>query len=746
MLNNDYMKNKMVKITSKTSLLLLVGLASILAAGTGQTAMDVWSGATSSDWSTGSNWSTGLAPTSADVARFGYSTQSTPTLGAGLFEVQRMYFQFSGTKTSYNITGAGSAITTLKINPNTDLGFNMVDNVATTGGSNQTFSNLTLLLEDSNTTGQLKITPGVGGITIASNAILKVGSTTAQAVIVEANNSQTGSGTLSINGALTAGFTGSSILVDKSGVLNLNLAAGSDFTNLQVNTAGGGIINFFTGGNLGGSVQAGIGGSVVNLATSGITLGTTAFSIADGGKISTTYTSGTSTLGEFLTLANGTGTRTFDVASGGTLALTGRVQLGSPSANVEKTGNGTLALTYSGGAGNSFLASAFNVRAGTLLVNNTGNTTASAAAVNIFSGATLAGAGRITGATTISGILEPGNLEPGNLEPGNGIGTIKVANDVTWNGGASPSSATDWKFQLGAANAADLLNILNGVTPSEFIKGTGTTFRFDFLGSTATGTFKLVGWESTASVGGGVAGTSFAATDFSYTNLDPGLKGSFQFNGNQLEFVSENKSIPSITTPPTASAITVGEALSSSALANDGVASTAGTFTFTDPSFIPSTTGNYSASVTFTPDDLANYVTVTTTVSVTVNPETPIGTTFAGWSSSATPTPELVAKYAIGGANSLTGESVRPISVLDDTTLSITAIVRTDDPDHLTVVGQAVTSLADYATPGSGVEVLGDATGIDQTDVPTGCEKQKFSVNRDGAARMFLRLNSTLTP
>jgi hypothetical protein len=150
--------------------------------------------------------------------------------------------------------------------------------------------------------------------------------------------------------------------------------------------------------------------------------------------------------------------------------------------------------------------------------------------------------------------------------------------------------------------------------------------------------------------------------------------------------------------------------------------------------------------VTFTPDDLANYVTVTTTVSVTVNPETPIGTTFAGWSSSATPTPELVAKYAIGGANSLTGESVRPISVLDDTTLSITAIVRTDDPDHLTVVGQAVTSLADYATPGSGVEVLGDATGIDQTDVPTGCEKQKFSVNRDGAARMFLRLNSTLTP
>jgi hypothetical protein len=191
----------------------------------------------------------------------------------------------------------------------------------------------------------------------------------------------------------------------------------------------------------------------------------------------------------------------------------------------------------------------------------------------------------------------------------------------------------------------------------------------------------------------------------------------------------------------------VGQTLGDYSTLTGGAATTAGTFTFTDSSIRPSTTGSYTAEVTFTPDDLANYTTATTTVSVMVNPETPIGTTFAGWSSSATPTPELVAKYAIGGATSLTGESVKPTLVLDATTLSITAIVRTDDPTHLSVVGQAVTSLADYATPGSVVEeVVGDATGIDQTGVPTGCEKQKFSVNRAGAARKFLRLNSTLTP
>jgi hypothetical protein len=286
------------------------------------------------------------------------------------------------------------------------------------------------------------------------------------------------------------------------------------------------VINFIGGGNFGGSVNPSAGGRV-NLATSGITVGsTTSFSFSAGGIIGATYASGTSTLGGQISLANGTGTSTFDVASGGTLALTNRVQLGSASAIVEKTGNGTLALTYSGGTGNSFTASAFNVKAGTLLVNNTGNTTASAAAVNIFSGATLAGAGRITGATTISGILAPGNS----------IGTLTVANDVTWNGSLLGGDATtDWQFELGAANTADLLQITGAA--SEFIKGTGTTFRFDFLGSTATGTFKLVDWDSIVPwTGGEVAGTNFSIADFTYTNLGGNNLGTFQFNGTQLEF------------------------------------------------------------------------------------------------------------------------------------------------------------------------------------------------------------------
>jgi hypothetical protein len=458
-----------------------------------------------------------------------WSTANAPTLGAGSFITTKMYFFSSGALPNYNFTGAGSANTTLKIDPNSGSTVSFIENAGgTSGGINQTFSNLTLLLQDSNLTGQTKIQTGDGrSVTIASNATLQIGFTTTQTVILEANSPQTGSGTLNVNGVLNAGVTGSTISVEKSGVLNLNLAAGSDFTNLQLSSKNGGVINFLAGGDLGGSVSIYSGG-VANVATSGIILDTTQFSIVSGGKISTTYTSGTSTLGGLLSLANGTGgpTSTFDVASGGILALTNRVQLGSASAIVEKTGNGTLALTYSGGTGNSFTASAFNVKAGTLLVNNIGNSTASAAAVNIFSGATLAGAGRITGATTISGILAPGNS----------IGTLTVANDVTWNGSLLGGDATtDWKFELGAANTADLLQITGA--ESEFIKGTGTTFRFDFLGSTATGTFKLVDWDSIVPwTGGEVEGTNFSIADFTYTNLGGSNFGTFQFNGSQLEF------------------------------------------------------------------------------------------------------------------------------------------------------------------------------------------------------------------
>ncbi len=80
-----------------------------------------------------------------------------------------------------------------------------------------------------------------------------------------------------------------------------------------------------------------------------------------------------------------------------------------------------------------------------------------------------------------------------------------------------------------------------------------------------------------------------------------------------------NKATPTITTWPSASAITYGQTLAASSLTG-GVANPAGTFAFTTPATAPAVgLGTYTANVTFTPTDAANYNTVAGTVSVTVN-------------------------------------------------------------------------------------------------------------------------------
>jgi len=51
---------------------------------------------------------------------------------------------------------------------------------------------------------------------------------------------------------------------------------------------------------------------------------------------------------------------------------------------------------------------------------------------------------------------------------------------------------------------------------------------FDFDGSTAVGTFDLITWGNSIVL----------ASDFSYTNLGGGNTGTFQINGNTLQFVA----------------------------------------------------------------------------------------------------------------------------------------------------------------------------------------------------------------
>jgi len=236
---------------------------------------------------------------------------------------------------------------------------------------------------------------------------------------------------------------------------------------------------------------------------------------------------------------------TLNIASGinsfGGNGVIGGSTAGENNIALIKTGTGTLELT----GANTYTAGT-TVSTGTLLANNSTGSATGTGAVSVAAGTTLGGSGSIAGATTISGILAPGNS----------IGTLTVANDVIWNGSSllGGEATKNWKFELGAANTADLLRITGAA--SEFIKGSGSVFCFDFMGSSATGTFTLVDWASAASVGGGVLGTTFNVADFTYTNLGGSNTGSFQFNGSQLEFQAVPE--PSTTTLSLISAVLFG--------------------------------------------------------------------------------------------------------------------------------------------------------------------------------------------
>jgi len=174
------------------------------------------------------------------------------------------------------------------------------------------------------------------------------------------------------------------------------------------------------------------------------------------------------------------------------------------------TGTGTINLTKAGVGtwvlgGNNTYTGATNVNVGTLRIN--GNQSTAVGAVTVASGATLGGTGTIGGTVTATG----------RIAPGNSIGTLTVANNVTWN------SDTSWLWELGVAGvskaspgSSDLLDLTG--TTRNFIKGTGTGFTFDFSGTGAAGWYKLVDWTGT---------TNFVAGDFVATNLTGGLSATF---------------------------------------------------------------------------------------------------------------------------------------------------------------------------------------------------------------------------
>ena len=164
-------------------------------------------------------------------------------------------------------------------------------------------------------------------------------------------------------------------------------------------------------------------------------------------------------------------------------------------------------------------------------------------------------------------------------------------------------------------------------------------------------------------------------------------------------------------------------------------------------------TDNVDSSVTVNSSGSVNtskpgvYVISYTASDAANNSATPVVRTVIVSAPATTPGADGVSgllRYAFG-ANGPNSSVTKPTTVLTGGNLVLTAIVRVDDA-KLAVVGEAVTDLGNYSSGAAITTVNGSSAGVDQTGVPTGCQRQTFTVAQGGDLKKFLRLKVNLAP
>ena len=161
------------------------------------------------------------------------------------------------------------------------------------------------------------------------------------------------------------------------------------------------------------------------------------------------------------------------------------------------------------------------------------------------------------------------------------------------------------------------------------------------------------------------------------------------------------KTTPTVSAWPTASAITYGQMLTSSTLTG-GAASTSGTFAWTTPSTAPSA-GAPPENVTFSPSDATDYNTVTGSVSVTVNQAAP---TVSAWpvASAIASGQALSSSTLTGGTASVPGmfawttPTTTPPQGIDSESVTFTP---TDTTDYASVTANVSITVTRAAPSGS---------------------------------------------
>ena len=203
---------------------------------------------------------------------------------------------------------------------------------------------------------------------------------------------------------------------------------------------------------------------------------------------------------------------------------------------------------------------------------------------------------------------------------------------------------------------------------------------------------------------------------------------------------------PTVTTVPTASVITYGQALASSTLSG-GVASVPGTFAWTTPSTMPAV-GTAAQAATFTPTDTTNYATASLTVNVTTVTKFDAWASGYGLTGAAALTtadsdgdgiPNLV-KYALGLNPTVANANpvqVSQVAVNGSTYLQL-SVVRNPLVTNVTIEGLSAGALTDTNSWSTGTTVNVTNTSSVFT--------VRDSLPMENNARRFLRLRFTLQP
>ncbi|MFY7817415.1 MAG: beta strand repeat-containing protein [Akkermansiaceae bacterium] len=382
------------------------------------------------------------------------------------------------------------------------------------------------------------------------------------------------------------------------------------------------------------------------------------------------------------------------------------------------------------------------------------------------------------GTDTPTGI--PTNSNVSALTRGNNNGTTTLLTNTSTSslyGGASGS------YNAGAAARTGILNTAtNGstyfeftITPSSGFKGSVTSISFGNRSTTTgpqaysirssadnyatdlysgvilnNGTWALMSHQN-LSLGIGEART-FRIYGHSGTGSAGSGSANWRIDDLRILMTVEEKLTPTITTVPTASAITVGQSLASSTLSG-GLASVAGTFSFTTSSTTPAV-GTSAQGVIFTPADTLNYKSVTLSVDVITNRATPTITT-APTASAITVGQTLASSTLSGGIASVAGSfaftspSTEPTQGTSAQSVTFTPADTTNYNSvilSVNVTANPVVTVDPLMTDASKNAVLSHVAGGAKRLTFTGIPGRVYGIQRSSDLNTWIQINTVTTP